>query len=122
MPKVVGVGLAVSDLERSAAFYTQHFALERYETLDLPNMREIVLGWPDNSFRLLLMQYHEKRPRDPRLLENKLVFGVRDAAAIAEELRAAGAEITREPAPADGFACVAFALDPDGHTLELLQR
>ncbi|MGE0828880.1 MAG: VOC family protein [Hyphomonadaceae bacterium] len=120
--KVHAVGLAVGDLTRSVAFYTQVFGLTQYETYDLPHMREILLGYAGDQFRVVLMQYTDGERRDPRVVGNKLVFEVRDAFAIADRLREAGAEITREPSAIGGFAAVAFALDPDGHTLELLQR
>jgi lactoylglutathione lyase len=52
------------------------------------------------------------------------VFYVTDPAAIAAKIRAAGLEITREPAPIEslGGAVVCLGKDPDGYTIELIQN
>ena len=52
-----------------------------------------------------------------------LAVGVPDVAATCEKLRAAGAQITREPGPVKfGTTIIAFVEDPDGYKIELVQR
>ncbi len=52
------------------------------------------------------------------------MFYVTDPAAIAAKVKAAGLEVTREPAPIEslGGAVVCLAKDPDGYMIELIQN
>jgi lactoylglutathione lyase len=53
----------------------------------------------------------------------KLVFYVTDPKAIAQRIREAGGEITREPAPTPSFgnAMIGMCKDPDGYVVELIE-
>jgi len=118
------VGLAVSDLERAARFYTEAFAMKELYRLKLPTMDEIILSFEGRSAALVLMQYKDGTVHDPRAFAGKVVFYFADVAAIARRIRDAGGAITREPTPVPEFndAIIGFAKDLDGYTLELLQR
>ncbi len=118
------VGLAVSDLERAARFYTHALGMKELYRLKLPNMDEIILSFEGRSAALVLMQYTDGTAHDPRAFAGKVVFYFADAAATAQKIREAGGVITREPTPVPAFdnAIIGFARDLDGYTLELLQR
>lgn len=72
---------------------------------------------------LVLMCHHDRGGHDYTATGGKLVFYVTDPAGVADQIRAEGLEIVREPTPVPelGNAVVGFAKDPDGHLLELLQ-
>ncbi len=121
-----GAILAVADVERSVAFYSERlgfFAVEA--TYDDPPYATLVCGGTRLS---LAEQGHpaEDRPgvtmnapADPSSLQAVLVLemsGVRDAY---ESLSAAGVPFLAEPysPPWGGHRC--FAIDPDGYLVEL---
>ncbi len=117
-------GIGVTDLERSAAFYCTVFGLEEMMRFELPTMDEIIVGRPGKGAAIVLMCHTDGVERDLANTGGKLVFGVRDAAATAALACEHGASMVMEPAPATGMggAVVGFVADPDGHTIELLQR
>lgn len=117
-------GAAVADLERATAFYVDVFGMRKQQTYDLPHMVEHILGFGRRGeAALVLMEYkgRERPQHDPEA--TKFVFYVRDAAATAAAVTAAGGVVTTEPTEAAGMggAVVGFAQDLDGYVLELLQ-
>ena len=123
-----GAILAVADVERSIAFYSQRLGFFDVEaTYDDPPYATLVCGGTRLS---LAEQGHpaEDRPgvtmnapADPSSLQVVLVLemsGVRDAY---ESLSAAGVPFLAEPysPPWGGHRC--FAVDPDGNLVELEQ-
>ncbi len=121
-----GAILAVADVERSVAFYSERLGFFDVEaTYDDPPYATLVCGGTRLS---LAEQGHpaEDRPgvtmnapADPSSLQAVLVLemsGVRDAY---ESLSAAGVPFLAEPysPPWGGHRC--FAIDPDGYLVEL---
>jgi lactoylglutathione lyase len=118
---ITAVGIAVSDLARSAGFYGSVLGMKPLNAIKLDNMDEIVLGL-DRGAAMVLMQYSDGVERDLRAFAGKLVFYVDDVSAVLGQVRAEGCAVTREPAPYPGLGTIGFAEDPDGYTLELIQR
>ncbi len=123
-PRLGAFGIAVDDLERSADFYRSVFGMVDAMTFDLPHMREIVLGFPDDrGSGLVLMQYTDgsdhRRSGDPL----KLVLYVADPEAVAASVSEQGGTVVMAPRrfPKMGDVMVGFAKDPDGHLIELLE-
>lgn len=113
-------GAAVSDLDKATA-YVEVFGLKKLQTFDLDDMHENILGsGKPGAPALLLMQYKNRAKPAHDTEATKFVFYVRDAAATAEAVVAAGGTITREPSEFEG-SLVGFATDLDGYLLELLQ-
>ena len=87
-------------------------------------MNEEVLGYEGVGAALLLMNFIDGS--NPNYKDNpiKIVLYVPDAATIIEAVRKEGLEVVREPAKVEGFGdtLVAFAKDPDGYLVELLQK
>ncbi len=117
--KLIHVGILVSDLERSAAFYEEVLQLE-------PALRPD-LGFPgifyalDGGGQIHLMQLpnpyagcelpaHGGRDRH-------IALGVADVEALASRLDAAAIQYARSRS---GRAAI-FCRDPDGNTIELMQ-
>ena len=121
MGAFVATGMAVSDLDKATAFYTDVLGLKKLQAVDLDEMREHLLGTGKPGAPTLVLMELKGREKPAHDTEaTKFVFYVRDAAATAAAIVEAGGRITREPAPY-GDNIVGFAADPDGHLLELIQ-
>lgn len=118
------VGIGVSDLARSADFYTRVLGMKVITTFTLDYMDEIVVGYEGRGSALVLMHWTDGSVRNYRDNPIKIVLYVPDPKAAADAIRADGLEIVREPTPIAslGGAVVGFAKDPDGYLVELLQR
>jgi catechol 2,3-dioxygenase-like lactoylglutathione lyase family enzyme len=100
---ITGVEIAVRDLARAERFYGG------------------LLGFADERVRLVGGTADDGWVDDDRQLGNRhLAFYVPDVDAEAARLREAGVEFTVEPQDATGDVRLAFFLDPDGTSLELL--
>jgi len=117
----VATGMAVSDLEKATSFYVEVLGLKKLQEVDLDEMKEHLLGSGKPGAPTLVLMEYKDRPKPASDTEaSKFVFYVRDAAATAATIVERGGRITREPAPY-GANIVGFAVDPDGHLLELIQ-
>lgn len=120
---LTAVGIGVADLERSEAFYRDVLGMKRTGVFKVEYMDEVMLAHEGRS-AVVLMHYTDGSVRNYRDNPVKLVFYVTDPAALTAKIKAAGLEITRDPAPIEslGGAVVALAKDPDGYVIELIQR
>ena len=118
------VGIGVSDLARSADFYTRVLGMKVITTFKLDDTDEIVVGFEGRGSALVLMHWTDGSVRNYANNPIKIVLYVPDPRAAADAIRADGLEIVREPTPIAslGGAVVGFAKDPDGYLVELLQR
>lgn len=119
--QVAAVGVSVEDLEKSARFYTEALGFKRLQTINLDHMDEIIVG-PERGTPVVLMKYKDGVKRDHGAFAGKLVFYCDDVGAAVAKIRDIGGEITEEPKPYPGFGTIGFAKDPNGYTLELIQR
>lgn len=121
MGAFVATGMAVSDLDKATAFYVDVLGLKKLQAIDLDHMTEHLLGTGKPGAPSLVLMEYKARPKPPHDTEaTKFVFYVRDAAATAATIVERGGTISREPAPY-GDNLIAFAVDPDGYLLELIQ-
>src|ERR1700742_3399367 len=120
---LTAVGIGVSDLDRSTDFYSRVLGMKPMQTFKLDYMDEVMLAHEGRN-AVVLMHYTDGSARNYQDNPVKLVFYVTDPAAIAAKVKAAGLEVTREPAPIEslGGAVVCLAKDPDGYTIELIQN
>ena len=119
---LTAVGIGVSDLARSADFYSRVLGMQETQRFHLDYMDEIVLAHEGRS-AVVLMHYTDGSNPNYRDNPVKLVFYVTDPAGLTEKIRAEGLEITREPGTVEGMggAVIALAKDPDGYVVELIQ-
>ncbi len=118
--------LRVGNLERSIKFYTDILGMK------LLRQKE----YPDGKFTLAFLGYgDEKQHTALELTYNwdtssydigkgfgHLAIEVDDVYQAAEKIRTQGGKIIREPGPMNaGTTLLAFAADPDGYEIELLQ-
>lgn len=125
--KRAGVILAVSDFKRSLAFYRDRLGFEVEATFDEPPYAILASGATRVS---LAEQGHAAddcpgvvmtAPADRCKAAAMLVVEVEDCQSSYEALTAAGVPFLREPysPPWGGARC--FAVDPDGHLIEVEQ-
>lgn len=119
---IAATGIGVSDLKRSASFYEKILGMKVTQSFRLDHMDEIMLSHEGRN-SVVLMHYTDGSNPNYKNLPVKLVFYVTDPKAVAERARAAGYEVTREPAPVPSFnnALIGFVKDPDGYAIELIQ-
>jgi lactoylglutathione lyase len=122
-----GVILAVSDFERSVAFYRDLMGFEVEATYDDPPYATLTLAGTRLS---LAEQGHpaEDRPgvtmaapEDPSKANVVLVVEVDDARAAYAKLQTKGARFLAEPYEPPWGGCRFFCVDPDGYLVEIEQ-
>ncbi|MEL7187302.1 MAG: VOC family protein [Pseudomonadota bacterium] len=126
MSKYVGaVGIAVDDLDVSAAFYTNTLGMTALQTIELPTMKEIIMGFEGTrSAAVILMKYTDGTTIPDGNQPGKIVFYVDDTAATLDAVREIDGTVESEAKAVEsmGGAIIGFARDPDGHQLELIQK
>jgi catechol 2,3-dioxygenase-like lactoylglutathione lyase family enzyme len=122
-----GAILAVSDVDRSLAFYRDLIGFEVEATYDDPPYATLTIAGTRLS---LAEQGHpaEDRPGvtmtapvDPSTANVVLVVEVDDAHAVYAELQARGARFLAEPYEPSWGGCRFFCVDPDGYLVEIEQ-
>ncbi len=124
-PPVLGaVGIGVSDLEASAAFYQDILGLQVLRTYELGYINEIVLGYPDGDGAALVLMNWPDQDRSYHGGDVKVVFYVADPAAVIQRIRARGGRIDREAGPIDVLPgrLVGLGRDPDDYVVEVISQ
>ncbi len=113
--------LKVRDLERSIAFYSEHFHMVCRDRKTSPRGSQLAFMTMPGSPTELELAY---LPWDPdfQIPEDifHLAFRVEDMHASIAKLREAGVKITEEPSDRRDGGNMAFIEDPDGYEIELL--
>ena len=123
---LLGPGLNVIDPDRAVKFYADTLGLTLGMTHDAGQIREYMLRFPGDPAAPSLILMHDRSPGAPARLDPgtawaKLVIRVADLDAVAARFDRAG--YPREPLRDTGHGYkVMFAVDPDGHRLELVQK
>jgi len=119
--------LRVGDLQRSIDFYTQVMGMNLLRKKDYATGRFTLafLGYGAESEETVLeLTYNwDKSHYDLGTGYGHIAIGVSDIYQTCETIRLKGGVITREPGPMKhGTTVLAFARDPDGYQIELLER
>ena len=116
--------IRVGDLEKSIAFYTEALGMELLRKHD----------YPDGKFTLAFVGYGDEQSNAVVELTynwdtssydlgsgfGHLAIGIVGAC---DRVRECGGQVTREPGPMKhGTTMIAFAKDPDGYTIEFIER
>ena len=114
----------VTDLERSERFYEDIIGLKVQSRTQIPNVNEVVLAADVGGGRLQLAQWLDRSgPIDHGTALWKIYMNVDDCVAVHDRAVAAGFTSTMEPKKLDRWpVTVGFILDPDGYSIELVQR
>ena len=132
--RILHTMLRVGDLDRSIAFYTDVLGMKLVSRSDFPGGR----------FTLAFVGYEDDVAASPAAARTPLIelthnwdtpayelgngFGhvaveVDDAYAMCEAIKARGGRVVREAGPMQhGTTVIAFAEDPDGYRVELIQK
>lgn len=118
--RMLHLGLRVTDLERSLAFYTALGYAELGNVPDTEFGSLTMLRLPDDPFISLQLVHDPARPVEDVSAVNHLVVQVDDLDATIADLAAKG--VTAEPPtePEPGLR-MAWLTDPDGYRIELVQ-
>ena len=120
--------IRVKDLDRSVAFYTKLLGMKELRRREVPEGKYTLsfVGYGDESSGAvveLTYNWDQKDGYDLGTGFGHLAVGLPDVYKACEEMRKAGAKITREPGPVKfGTTVIAFVEDPDGYKVELVQR
>jgi len=129
--RILHTMLRVGDLQRSIRFYTNVLGMKMLRTTDRPEQKYTLafVGYGDESGHAVLeLTYNYGVDRyDLGSGYGHVAVEVPDAAAACAAVRAAvgeyGGKVTREAGPVKGGTTViAFAEDPDGYKIELIER
>lgn len=121
--------LRVGDLQRSIDFYIDGLGMQLLRTSDNPDYGYSLAfvgfdGGNPGQAEIELMQSWAGEPFEHGTAFGHISVAVPDAASACRRAKAAGGVITREPGPVPGGtgSILAFVSDPDGYTIELVQR
>src|SRR5688572_5360292 len=114
----------VSDIVNSERFYTDIIGLKVQTRTEIPDVHEVVLAADVGGGRLQLAERYENgQAIDHGFALWKIYMNVDDCEAVHQRAVDAGFESTMEPTRLDRWpVVVAFILDPDGYSIELVQR
>ena len=118
--------LRVGDLERSLAFYTEVLGMRLLRRKDYPGGRYTLafVGYGEESDHTVLELTHNWDTSHYEIGTGygHIALGVDDIVTTCEAIRAKGGRVVREPGPKQhGTTVIAFAEDPDGYKVELIE-
>lgn len=118
----------VKNLEESLAFY-RLLGLHELRRTEVPAGKYtlVFIGYDDNAHGQaeieLTYNWGDDGGYEVGTGFGHFAVGVPDVAATAEQVRAGGGKVTREPGPVKfGTTVIAFVEDPDGYKIELIER
>jgi len=125
--RILHTMLRVGDLDRSIQFYTEVVGMTLHRRKDYPGGRFTLafLGFgPESTHPAIELTHNwDTTEYDVGNGFGHIALGVRDIYATVEAIRAAGGVVTREPGPMKhGTTVIAFVRDPDGYSIELIER
>ena len=124
--RILHTMLRVGDLQRSIDFYTGVLGMNVLRTTDRPEQKYSLafVGYGDESSNAVLELTYNYGV-DKYELGNAfghVAVAVEDAYKACDAIRAKGGKVTREAGPVKGGTTViAFAEDPDGYKIELIE-
>ena len=120
--------IRVIDLEKSINFYTKFFNMKLIRKKDFPGGKFSLafLGYgSENDHTVLELTYNwdQKEDYDKGNGWGHIALGVEDIYGLCDDLEKSGLEIIRKPGPMKhGTTLIAFIKDPDGYSIELIER
>jgi lactoylglutathione lyase len=127
MPRFLHTMLRVGDLQRSVDFYSKAFGMKEIRRRDVPagkyTLAFVGYGEEEDNTLIELTYNYGVEKYDLGGAFGHLAVGVPDVAKACEQAAAAGGTITRPAGPVQhGTTIIAFVKDPDGYSIELVQR
>ncbi len=127
MSRFLHTMLRVGDLQRSVDFYCKAFGMKEIRRRDVPGgkytLSFVGYGEEDDNTLIELTYNYGVEKYELGGAFGHLAMGVPDVAAACEVAAKAGGTITRPAGPVQhGTTIIAFVKDPDGYSIELVQR
>ena len=125
--RILHTMLRVGDLDRSLAFYTGVLGMRQLRRQDYPEGRFTLafVGYGSEQEGAVLELTHnwDTPAYDLGNGFGHLALEVDDAYAACAQIKARGGKVVREAGPMQhGTTVIAFAEDPDGYKIELIQK
>ena len=119
--------LRVGDLQRALDFYTKVLGMRVLRRKEYPEGRftNTFVGYGDESAQAVIELTHnwDTTSYDIGSGYGHIAIEVEDAYKMCEEIKKRGGKVTREAGPMKyGTTVIAFAEDPDGYKIELVQH
>ncbi|MGJ8679247.1 lactoylglutathione lyase [Paraglaciecola sp.] len=119
--------IRVSDLQKSINFYTQVMGMKLLRQSENPEYKYSLafVGYGDESSQTVIeLTYNwDKKSYELGDAFGHLAIGVEDIYTICDQIKQQGGEVFREPGPVlGGTTIIAFARDPDGYSIELIEE
>ena len=120
--------IRVMDLDKSIDFYTKFFNMQLIRRNDFPGGKFSLafLGYgPESNNTVLELTYNwdQTEAYDKGNGWGHIAIGVEDIYNLCDDLENSGLEIIRKPGPMKhGTTLIAFIKDPDGYSIELIER
>jgi lactoylglutathione lyase len=127
-PRLLHTMIRVKDLDRSVDFYTKLLGMKELRRSEVPAGKYTLafVGYGDEKDQAVLELTYNWDQKDGYEIGTgfgHLAVGLPDVYKACEDLKQAGARITREAGPVKfGTTVIAFVEDPDGYKVELVQR
>lgn len=125
--RILHTMLRVGDLQRALDFYTTVLSMRVLRRKDYPEGRftNVFVGYGDESQHAAIELTHnwDTTSYDIGSGYGHVAIEVEDAYKTCDEIKKRGGKVTREPGPMKyGTTVIAFAEDPDGYKIELVQH
>ena len=125
--RILHTMIRVGDLVRSIDFYVNALGMKLLRQRDYPDGKFTLafLGYgPEDLHPAIELTYnYGVASYELGTGFGHIAIGVEDIHAACDKIRHAGGRITREPGPMKhGTTVIAFATDPDGYKVELIER
>jgi len=125
--RILHTMLRVVDLEKSLAFYTGVLGMKLLRRNDYPDGKFTLafVGYSDEDRGAVIELTHNWSVEKYELgnAYGHIAIEVEDAYAACENIKQRGGKVVREAGPMKhGSTVIAFAEDPDGYRIELIQR
>lgn len=125
--RILHTMIRVGDLDRSIRFYTEVLGMKLLRRKDYPEGKFTLafVGYGDEASNSVIELTYNWGVDSYELGSGfgHLALEVDDVYRAAEDIRARGGRILREPGPMNaGTTLIAFVADPDGYPIELIGR
>lgn len=125
--RILHTMIRVGDLERSVDFYTRALGMSELRRRDYPDGKFtlVFIGYgPEDTHPAIELTYNYGVSQyEIGTGFGHIAIGTDDVQGACDRIRQAGGRITREPGPMKhGTTVIAFAQDPDGYKVELIQK
>lgn len=125
--KLLHTMIRVGDFDRSIEFYTKVLGMELLRRKDYEAGRFTLafVGYGNEKDNAVIELTHNWDTNAYELGNGfgHIAIGVDDIYTVCDSINAKGGKVTREPGPMKhGTTVIAFADDPDGYKIELIQQ